>query len=98
MPEEERQQLMDLVHEAVESAINKRVVAILRWVVGVGCANCVAILAGLWMFWDAQHSAKVATVDRWTGTMEYIAEMHRLQLNEGYDPVDINMIREKYKP
>ena len=98
MPEHEREELLNIVHEAVESAINKRVVSILLWIVGVGFANLAAVLTGVWMFWDTQHTARVAIADRWTGTMEYIAEKERREENQNYRTVDIRRIQSENKP
>ena len=98
MGELRREEVVELVQLAVESAINSRVVQALVWIVCVGILNFAAIVTGVWLFWDAQQNVKVVARDRWTGQMELAAEYYRDNLNAGYVPVPVREIQREYQP
>jgi len=98
MPEQERNEIIEIVHDAVESAINKRIVSALVWVVCVGVANFFAIVSGIWMFWNVQNNTQTAIADRWTGTMESVSEVQRKQRNPSYQTVDVRALQQEFRP
>ena len=102
MPDRQREEIIDIVKEAIKSEIDARIVRALVWIIGVGLANFAAIVTGVWMFWTVsqrvEDSRDIAIHDRWTGTMAVMAEYERKNLTTGYVPVDILEIQKKYPP
>ncbi|MEI6278293.1 MAG: hypothetical protein WCQ16_02775 [Verrucomicrobiae bacterium] len=97
MPDE-IDRISKLVHEAVESAINKKIVSALFWIIGVGLLNFGAITTGVVMFWQAQATMSIVGGDRWTGTMAQVAEYERDNKNPDYKTVDIRQIQSQHYP
>lgn len=97
MPSQDREEIIEVVHDAVEAAINRKIVSALVWLVGVGVLNFGAIVTGIIVFQATANSLSAVASDRWTGTMEMNSEWHRKDLNANYKPVDVRNIQREHQ-
>jgi hypothetical protein len=93
MPTQDRDEIIKVVHEAVEAAINRKIVAALAWLVVVGIANFGALVTGIIVIQSTASSLSTVASDRWTGTMEDVAEWHRKDRNPNYKTVNVRDIQ-----
>lgn len=99
MPDHERDEIINIVKEAIKAEINTRVVNFLGWILAGVIANLGVLGAGLWMFWNVTQSMEATKMlsqkDRWTGTMEMAAEYEHSKL-PGYISINVRDIQAKY--
>ena len=98
MPDPEKEAIIEVVHGAVEAAINKRIVSAMFWLVAIGVANFAAVVGVVVTIQNFDMKMNATVGDRWTGTMEDVAELHRDRENPNYNPVHVRDIQTKYKP
>jgi len=101
MPDHERDEIIKIVKDAIKAEINSRIVNFLGWILTAMLANLGVLGTGLWMFWTVTQNMEAtksfAQHDRWTGTMEQVAEYERGKTT-GYIQVDVRAIQAKYPP
>lgn len=99
MPDYERDEIIQIVQEAIKAEINTRVVNFLGWILAGVIANLGVLGTGLWMFWTVTQNMEATKAltqhDQWTGTMEMVSEYERSK-NASYVPVDVRAIQAKY--
>ena len=96
MPVHEREEIIKIAHEVFISASNALIVRYLRAVIALMFGSLVGIGGCLWFAFTVYENTQLASKDRWTATMAFIAERERLHVNPGYVPVDIETIQHKY--
>lgn len=98
MPIHEREEIVKIALEVYHNETNANVVRYLKVIVFFLFGNAAVVIGGvLWL--TSLHSRTVSVAsDRWTGTMEYVSESNRVQLNPTYKFVPVREIQKDNYP
>lgn len=81
----------------VDTAINRRLVGVLTWLILAILANAGTMIAGVALAIADRQKILSGQTDRWTGTMAHAAEMERAHINPGYNSIQTRDIQKQYQ-